>query len=549
MISVGASTGLNITDLQDAQAQASKVASSFNASATGINLAIQNLGNGLAGQIAPALGSSGLLGGSIGPAIFALATGIGNATAKALNLTDQAFGPTNGSGLESIAGNLGLGVTTPIVSNIDFQAIMNSAGGSGFADDLKKQLPQIAAAAGNGLGEGVKNGLGLQQTSQTTRSLDRRQDPADPLQGIDLPATVNQFTKGLSQSLLTGVDVKNLASSLNLTGNIGDLGSSLDIRALAGGAGSGIGLGLAIGLGFKGTTEATVPATSGGDDAATAVETFTQNLVSNFLLNSTIVQSTGSALTDNAPQFLKDVDIAKAAEGFARGTIEGVSSALSSIGGFQNLIDGNFSDDALANVPTLPPTGFNDTLNGSAVSFARGFTGEGTILIGNVLRQMSGKANKTESPSRRDLGVAAGQAAVGKKQRRSQASHQAIRVRQAQDNTASSSPLAINESALSGAGQFGLDTLTCQGVGGLASVIFGVTSESKDKTSLLSSPLDSQAVSSLPQGPVEIRSQGNTYRIVLSDAEITINGLTIKLFAVLTALHGMLVFCLCTPFC
>ena len=478
-----------------------------------------------------------------------MATGIGNATAKALNLTDQAFGPTNGSGLESIAGNLGLGVTTPIVSNIDFQAIMNSAGGSGFADDLKKQLPQIAAAAGNGLGEGVKNGLGLQQTSQTTRSLDRRQDPADPLQGIDLPATVNQFTKGLSQSLLTGVDVKNLASSLNLTGNIGDFGSSLDIRALAGGAGSGIGLGLAIGLGFKGTTEATVPAPSGGDDVATAVETFTQNLVSNFLLNSTIVQSTGSALTDNAPQFLKDVDFAKAAEGFARGTIEGVSSALSSIGGFQNLIDGNFSDDALANVPTLPPTGFNDTLNGSAVSFARGFTGEGTILIGNVLRQMSGKANKTESPSRRDLGVAAGQAAVGKKQRRSQASHQAIRVRQAQDNTASSSPLAINESALSGAGQFGIDTLTCQGVGGLASVIFGVTSESKDKTSLLSSPLDSQAVSSLPQGPVEIRSQGNTYRIVLSDAEITINGLPIKLFAVLTALHGMLVFCLCTPFC
>ena len=549
MISVGASTGLNITDLQDAQAQASKVASSFNAKATGINLAIQNLGNGLAGQIAPALGSSGLLGGSIGPAIFALATGIGNATAKALNLTDQAFGPTNGSGLESIAGNLGLGVTTPIVSNIDFQAIMNSAGGSGFADDLKKQLPQIAAAAGNGLGEGVKNGLGLQQTSQTTRSLDRRQDPADPLQGIDFPATVNQFTKGLSQSLLTGVDVKNLASSLNLTGNIGDLGSSLDIRALAGGAGSGIGLGLAIGLGFKGTTEATVPATSGGDDAATAVETFTQNLVSNFLLNSTIVQSTGSALTDNAPQFLKDVDIAKAAEGFARGTIEGVSSALSSIGGFQNLIDGNFSDDALANVPTLPPTGFNDTLNGSAVSFARGFTGEGTILIGNVLRQMSGKANKTDPPARRGLGVAAGEAAVGKKQRRSQASHQAIRVRQAQTNTASSSPLAINESALSGAGQFGIDTLTCQGVGGLASVIFGVTSESKDKTSLLSSPLDSQAVSSLPQGPVEIRSQGNTYRIVLSDAEITINGLTIKLFAVLTALHGMLVFCLCTPFC
>jgi hypothetical protein len=546
VISVGASTGLNITDLQNAQAQASKVASSFNATATGINLAVQNLGNGLAGQIAPALGSSGALSGSIGPAVFALASGIGNATAKALNLTNQAFGPSNGSGIEVIAGNLGLGVTTPIVSNIDFQAIMNSAGGSGIADALKKQLPQIAAAAGNGLGEGVKNGLGLQQTSQTPRSLDRRQDPADPLQGIDLPATVNQFTKGLSQSLLTGVDVKNIASSLNLTGNIGNLGSTVDIRALAGGAGSGIGLGLAIGFGFKGTTEATLPSPSGGDDTALAAETFTQNLVSNFLLNSTIVQSAGSALTDNAPQILKDVNIAQAAEGFARGAIEGVASALSSIGGFQNLIDGNFSDNALGNVPTLPSTGFNDTLNGSAVSFARGFTGEGTILIGNVLKQMSGKANKTEPSTRRDLDVAAGEAAVNKKESRS---HKAIIVRQAQDNTKSSSPLAISESTLSGAGQFGIDTLTCQGVGGLASVFLGVTSDTKDKTSLLSSPLDSQAANSLPQGPVEIRSKGNTYRIVLSNAEITINGLLIKPFAVLTALHSMLDSCLSIPFC
>lgn len=545
MISVGASTGLNITDLQNAQAQASKVASSFNASATGINLAVQNLGNGLAGQIAPALGSSGALSGSIGPAVFALASGIGNATAKALNLTNQAFGPSNGSGIETIAGNLGLGVTTPIVSNIDFQAIMNSAGGNGIADALKKQLPQIAAAAGNGLGEGVKNGLGLQQTSQQTpRSLDRRQDPADPLQGIDLPATVNQFTKGLSQSLLTGVDVKNIASSLNLTGNIGDIGSTVDIRALAGGAGSGIGQGLAIGFGFKGTAEATLPAPSDGDDTTMATEIFTQNLVSKFLLNSTIVQSTGSALTDNAPQFLKDVNIAQAAEGFARGAIEGVASALSSVGGFQNLIDGNFSDNALGSVPTLPPTGFNDTLNGSAVSFARGFTGEGTILIGNVLKQMSGNANKTKSPTRRDLDVAAGD--VTAEERRS---HKAIRVRQSQDNTKSSPPLAINEAALSGAGQFGIDTLTCQGVGGLASIFLGVTSDRKDKTSLLSSPLDSQAVDSLPQGPIEIKSNGNSYRIVLSDAEISINGLLVKPFAVLTALHGMLDSCLCILLC
>lgn len=418
MNSVGASTGLNITDMTTAQAQASRVARAFNATATGINLAAQNIGSGLASQIAPSLGQSGALNLSIGPAAYALATGIGNTTAKALNLTDQNFSPSKDSVIVAIAGNLGLGISTPIVSNIDFQAVMKSATNSGIGASIMQQLPQIAAAAGNGLGEGARNGLGL-TSGKTTNSAQKRQTAPDPLQGVDIPGTVNQFTKGLSQSLLTGVDVSRLTANLNLTNNLGSMVDPSMFPALAAGAGSGIGMGLAIGLAYKPPNAPSLIAQSGNVSgnsmqSATVAETFTQNLVSNFLYNSSVIQSVGSMLSNSTPKIFKDADIAKAAEGFARGTIEGVSVALSSIGGFQNLLSGNFADDALMNVPVLDATKFNDSLNGSAVSFARGFTGEGTILIGDILKSFNRNASSSGSkPKKRDEEASANEAALG----------------------------------------------------------------------------------------------------------------------------------------
>lgn len=89
-------------------------------------------------------------------------------------------------------------------------------------------------------------------------------------------------------------------------------------------------------------------------------------------------------------------------------------------------------------------------------------------------------------------------------------------------------------------GQLAIDTLTCQGIGGLASVALGALSTSKNTTSLLSTvPIDPRAAAVLPRGPVEFTSEGNTFRIVLEDAQISINGLPLIPFGVLTALHGM----------
>lgn len=284
-----------------------------------------------------------------------------------------------------------------------------------------QQLPQIAAAAGNGLGEGARIGLGFKQTGQSSNTVTRRQSATDPLQGVDVPGTVNQFTKGLSQSLLTGVDISNLTNMLNLTGSLGAVVDPSMFPALAAGTGSGIGMGLAIGFNFKSANAIPLIAQSGdltSENVQTAMvaETFAQNLLSNFLLNSTVLQDVGTVISNNQPQILKNADVAKAAEGFARGTIEGVSTALSSIGGLQNLLSGNYSNDALMKVPVLDVTAFNDSLNGSAVSFARGFMGEGTILVGDVLKQMNQNANKTATagPAKRDVDVAVDAAAVGR---------------------------------------------------------------------------------------------------------------------------------------
>jgi hypothetical protein len=86
------------------------------------------------------------------------------------------------------------------------------------------------------------------------------------------------------------------------------------------------------------------------------------------------------------------------------------------VGGFQNLLSGNFSDDSLMKVPVLDATKFNDSVNGSAVSFARGFMGEGVILIGDVLKKINQNANNTGPPSfrKRTIDESADEITLGK---------------------------------------------------------------------------------------------------------------------------------------
>jgi hypothetical protein len=636
---MGAASGLNLSDMATIKREATRIASAYNSSATGVNLIAQNLGSGVAGQLASsfskgmaASGGGGLAAAlpgniQIAPIAFALASGIGNATSRGLNLTQTNFQPLSGSAPEAIAGNLGLGITTPIVSNIDIKALMSAAGAnmigaSGIGASIKQMIPQIAAAAGRGLGEGVKKGLGFGPSSTPEPALpsapepvpssnpqvapapasnpsaapapasnpkaapapasatnpnavpatasnpnavpatasnpnavpataanpkaapvpasnanpavQRRQQPDDPLRGIDLPQTVGGFVQGLSQSVLTGVNITNLGGMFN-TGNLGGM---FDIKAmlpgLAAGVGTGIGLGASVGLNFKSADAAPLvakDASMSGDNAQAAMvaQLFTQNLVSNFLVNSTVIKDVGGQVMRNQPAFLKDISFAQAAEGFARGTVEGAMTAFSSVGGLQNLISGNFSDDSITRVPVLSPTKFDDSLNGSVVSFARGLAGEGAILAADVFKRMKQDASGTASQPRH--------------RRSANVRDVALSIRQTPENTMSPLPdLAVNEASIMAGAQLAVDKLTCKGIGGAASVGLGIFSSGggASLTMLAKSqvPLDPRVTQSLPEGPIEIKSGGNTFRIVLRDADIRINGLAIIPFGIFTTLHS-----------
>ncbi|KAF1939792.1 hypothetical protein EJ02DRAFT_513567 [Clathrospora elynae] len=535
-VGMGTSTGLNLTDMQKATAISTKITKAYNASATGFNLAAQNLGSGLAGQIASSL-SFNSTGDLLGRATFALASGIGNATAQGLNLTQQRFLPSNNGGVEGIAGNFGLGIAGPIASNIDIQATIKSLSGGAGTSDFMQMLPKIASAVGMGLGEGARNGLGLTATSTSSPGKRKRQQANSILGSLNLPDVVGQFAKGLSQSFLTGSNLTNLNPLGTITPSMTDLQTML--RPLAAGAGAGIGMGVAIGLNLK--SASAVPVLGGnitGKDEQTALlaQGFTQNLLSNFLTNSTAIQQAQKLISSSPPQVFKDLNGAKAAEGFARGTVEGIMSAMSSVGGIKNLISGNVSADASENVPVLAPTQFNDSVNGSAVGFARGFAGKATILVAEVVRNLTHSSRDATGPS--PLRKRSVNDAVEKFRA---VTYSPISSRQSQTDINPQLPVAIDAGTLQLGAQTAINVLTCQGIGGLASAALGSMAIAKVKAAMMGmmtgAPLDPVVMHALPQGPITLSSEGNQFEVVIQEQSLKINGLALVPFAVLTALH------------
>lgn len=360
----------------------------------GINLVARNLGTGLSGQLAPALANLGTGDIQFGMVAFALAEGVGQASASGLNLTQKQFSPSNGSDLASIAKNIGLGATSPIASNIDVKSLFNQAGGG---SDFMAQIPQIAAAAGVGLGQGASKGLGLTNNG-ATKTVAKRQATNASSQ-MDIPGIVGNLTLGLSQSFLESSNLSSLLPS-------GGAGLSLNastLVSLASGAGKGIGAGVAVGLGGNASDVSTTQATSGDTQTEElAAEQFTKNLVTSLLQNGGM-KAIGKSLSSQAGGLTANVDVAKAAEGAARGLVEGGISALSEAGGFQKVISGDFPRELAANLPSLPPTQFNDSLNGSIVAFMRGLSGEGVLLVSQLLNTEN---NNSSKPSvKRDVGA------------------------------------------------------------------------------------------------------------------------------------------------
>ena len=94
-----------------------------------------------------------------------------------------------------------------------------------------------------------------------------------------------------------------------------------------------------------------------------------------------------------------------------------------------------------------------------------------------------------------------------------------------------------------------INTLTCQGVGGVASAAFGAMTAAKakaglmammsmDQTNKINTPLDPIVLQALPKGPIKLSSEGNMFEVTIESQSLKVNGLALVPFAVLTGLHG-----------
>jgi hypothetical protein len=107
--------------------------------------------------------------------------------------------------------------------------------------------------------------------------------------------------------------------------------------------------------------------------------------------------------------------------------------------------------------------------------------------------------------------------------------------------------LAIDAETLNSAAQSSIDALTCNAIGGLATLSLEAMRSRKLKAWVATSMpnanvtkpfLDASVLAALPKGPLTVTSEGNVFTVELSNAKVTVNGLSYFPFAVLTTVHS-----------
>ncbi|KAF8848527.1 hypothetical protein BDZ45DRAFT_810710 [Acephala macrosclerotiorum] len=433
------------------------------------------------------------------PAGF-LGTGLANGALTGLNMT--VANKTAPSGVDGIAQNLGSGLTSAVFSSSSIKSLMQFNSSSLGSSST---IGQAALALAQGLGGGAASGLKMTTTSSKAVTNETASFNTSGINGV-----AGNFGQGLSQSLLSAVQLPSLKSLMSMGGSMFG-GSSLNISAIGAGLGTGIGQGAAIGLGFQQDTAST----STSQDPAVLVQDFSKGLVSSFLQNGTITKLTDSLGNSSSSALgglsLSNIDIAKVAEGLGVGLISGAGSTISTL-----------------QVIGADTTSFNDTVGGAATGFGRGLGAEGAKLV----EQLIGGPNANASVTRRSLGDVERLVSL---RRRDTAT-----VVNATD--LASVIASLNASTINPLLQTGIDDLTCEGVGGLAGVFLGlVNSKTIDVNALISKSSTSSTNTSLnlPDQVFIIKSGGNTYSLNPARGIMTvmINGMGLVKFIGVAAAH------------
>lgn len=572
-LGAGAAQGLKIAPAAMTKQVAAKVASDNGQKATGLNPAIMNAAMGATAALLGTVNVSSLTASAGGlvknidlrGAALGLAEGLGNGTASGLQLSSQAAGlqAPPGNSTAAIAGTFGFGLTKTVTGNLNtsmFSAgsLTSSLQGLNISQFTGGQpVSQIALSLAQNVGNGASMGLGLTQANL--------QPPA----GNTVSDALGAFGFGLVNSVTTNLNTSALlgqAKSVNVNQLLGNASLGQTGQSFGTGLGSGVAAGLKLASAIVDTPN------PNADDVPSVAGNFafglTKGLIENVNTSMLLAQATASG-GGGLSSLTSMVDFGRVAQGGAMGFVQGAGDAINSMGGLQALINGT------AMMPSGPlvmaPMVFNDSIGGAATGLGMGLGGQGTLVGVQLLSQL----NVTSLLQQVTSGVSGGggsSAAMMKtpppppatgtngtaqvKKRNYMLPAEVVR-RQAQvgaisTNNSFNLSLVINADTISSLGQRVIDTIGCEGIGGVALLGLGLYESgtiSTKSASGLNLTLIKQAI---PQGLLRFNNSGNLYTIdgtvVVNNIDtslltaaggITVNGSPVITFAVFLVIHSM----------
>ncbi|POS84156.1 hypothetical protein EPUL_005196 [Erysiphe pulchra] len=503
---------------------------------TGINLIASNLGQGLSSSLVGSinLNSVGPDPSSFGLAAKAVGEGVGNGAAAGLDLKPaSSVVYSNDTGIPAIAGNFAQGLTSSFLSSIDLKSIMSMGNVS------NDQVKTAAKALAQGLGSGAAYATKLSPNPPSNLTFDQ-----DGISGV-----AGNFGQGLSVSFLKDINFKELIAS-----NTPTL-TPEKIADAAKGFGAGLAGGAVIGVGLQtDATASSIPFAPGSPGQIS--ESFARGLSESFLANGTVLrvlatmQPTGGQL-----------DVGSVAKGLAIGLVDGVTTSFDNAGGVKNIF--NLDPGSTPQVTALTkPTSYNDSVGGAATGFGNGLGLQTTTFVLQVLGKPPLNQASSNSGTKALGAPGSGQPSSGTPANgqpssgtpgNAQLPTPGLRRRQtATTNPANPSDQSnfsildlLNIPQFNGTitpvVQKSLDTLKCQGVGGLASVLYSVGSSQGVSTSSADMNELKNKISQLGFAKQTInlkdKEGGNLYDINIAEFQIMVNGNSLKKQIIVLVLH------------
>ncbi|KAJ2902172.1 hypothetical protein MKZ38_000970 [Zalerion maritima] len=544
----GASQGLNLSTADGTKAVANSVIAANNETPSGLNPALQDAAKGAAATLLGSLDISSLINtdpGQLPKIALGLAEGLGNGTASGLALSERAaaLSPPNSTEIPDIVGIFGFGLSKSIASNVDLQ------GGGGI--DLNSILGDVglgtvAMVAGEGIGNGTATGLGISNNG----------GPATT--GKNLVDAVGGFTFGLSKSLVGGIDLQN---GFSLTGG-NDSEGGLDIVSMLPSAAMGLGRGLSEGVGIGLGVDADEPVAieempEGQIDIGGATRNFARGLTAGLLSNGTamkIVTNLGASDNGTDAGVFGDVDIGRVAQGLARGMLQGVGDGIDSVGGVQAIVDGEAALPADMEAAMNITLDFDDSVNGAASGLGLGLGNQGVLVVVQVVQSMKEQA-----------GALARRWLFGPKATPESGLYDETglvpRQEASDDSGIANIPLLngtlnfnvsniITANAITSVAQGAVDALTCQGVGGIASISqglmkSGIIPDTGGDTSTTNDSGIEMLKQLIPEGTIKLTNEGNNFGINLKQgietgdlgSAVTVNSNAIAKFLAFIIIH------------